>query len=112
MEAKITKKSYYLPDALTEFFKVWCKPGRDFSPKVAGAILYFMSLPPAIREKCEKLAYSEDIQAAIAQIVRSDQDGLLPLTDLLQQIQLHARVVSETPKAKKRTKRQQRSESA
>jgi hypothetical protein len=59
MEAKISKKSYYLPDILVEKFRKWCKPGRDYSPKVAGAMLYYMSLTPDIREACEKAAHSD-----------------------------------------------------
>lgn len=59
MEAKISKKSYYLPDILVEKFRKWCKPGRDYSPKVAGAMLYYMSLTPDKREACEKAAHSD-----------------------------------------------------
>lgn len=68
MEVKISKKSYYLPDLLVVFFKKWCKPGRDYSPKVAGAIFYYMQLPPDIREACEKAAYSDSIENAIKKL--------------------------------------------
>lgn len=60
MEAKISKKSYYLPDILVNLFKEWCKPGRDYSPKIAGAILYYMSLEPNVRDLCEKAAYGTE----------------------------------------------------
>lgn len=59
MEVKISKKSYYLPVNLVEIFKKWCKPGRDYSPKLAGAMLYYMSLNPDVREACEKAAHTD-----------------------------------------------------
>ena len=68
MEVKISKKSYYLPVILVEIFKKWCKPGRDYSPKVAGAMLYYMSLSPDTREACEKAAHTD--KATIEKTIR------------------------------------------
>jgi len=48
------------------------------SPKVAGAILYFMTLNPDIGDKCEELAYSEDIEKALDQI-RIQKIPVLPV---------------------------------
>jgi len=59
------KRGYYLPNALMDYFAEWCKPGRDYSVKIAGAILYFMTLPAGVRERAEKAAYSQDIEEAI-----------------------------------------------
>jgi len=58
------KKTYHLPEKLTESFAEWCKPGRDYSPKVAGAMLVWMTLAPAVREQVVRLAYSDGIDAA------------------------------------------------
>lgn len=74
MDSETKQKSYYLPVVLAEYFKIWCKPGRDYSPKVAGALLYFMTLPPDIRQKCEKLAYSDDIKTVIDQLTESSKN--------------------------------------
>ena len=65
MPVKISKKTYYLPDSLMNYFAEWCKPGRDYSPKMAGAIFFFMQLSPSIREACEKAAYNENTESAI-----------------------------------------------
>ena len=65
MEAKISKKSYYLPDNLVILFKKWCKPGRDYSPKIAGAIFFYMQLSPNLRDLCEKAAHSDNIEDAM-----------------------------------------------
>jgi len=65
--AKKVRRSYDLPENLVNYFKNW-KPGKDLSPKVAGAILYFMTLNGDFREKCERLAYSEDIGKAMRQL--------------------------------------------
>lgn len=72
MKAEISKKSYYLPKILIDLFKEWCKPGRDYSPKIAGAILYYMSIEPNIRNDCEKIAYSDadNIKKAIDKLSR------------------------------------------
>lgn len=67
MTAKKVRRSYDLPENLAKYFKDW-KPGRDLSPKVAGAIFYYMQLPPDIREACEKAAYSDDIEKAIKEL--------------------------------------------
>ncbi len=76
MEAKISKKSYYLPEILMDIFKEWCRPGRDYSPKIAGAILHYMALDPATREFCEKQAYGkkESIIKAIDHLKLNDDD--------------------------------------
>jgi hypothetical protein len=65
MEVEISKKSYYLPKKLMDSFAQWCKPGRDYSPKIAGAIFFYMQLPADLREACEKAAYSGDIAEAV-----------------------------------------------
>jgi hypothetical protein len=65
MEVEISKKSYYLPKKLMDSFAQWCKPGRDYSPKIAGAIFFYMQLPADLREACEKAAYSDDIKKAV-----------------------------------------------
>ena len=74
---KKVRRSYDLPENLVNYFKNW-KPGRDLSPKVAGAILYFMTLNADMRDKCEKLAYSEDIEKAMVQI-RIQRIPVLPI---------------------------------
>ncbi|KKK86246.1 hypothetical protein LCGC14_2765160 [marine sediment metagenome] len=58
------KKTYLLPKKLAKIFGEWCKPGRDYSPKVAGAILVWMTLEPATREQIIDLAYSDNIEKA------------------------------------------------
>jgi len=60
MDAKKVRRSYDLPVNLVNYFKNW-KPGRDLSPKVAGAILHFMTLDSETRDKCEELAYSDNV---------------------------------------------------
>ena len=62
--AEPTKKTYYLPKKLSEVFAKWCKPGRDYSPKIAGAMLAWMTLEPAAREKIVGLAYSDNLKKA------------------------------------------------
>lgn len=64
MDIKKVRRSYDLPENLVFYFKNW-KPGRDLSPKVSGAILYYMTLDPDIRDLCEKLAHNEDIEKAL-----------------------------------------------
>ncbi len=59
-----TKKTYHLPKKLTEVFAEWCRPGRDYSSKLAGAMLAWMALEPAAREKIVGLAYSDNIKKA------------------------------------------------
>ena len=68
MEVKCTKKSFYLPDPLYDFFRVWCKPGRNYSPKAAGAILFYMALSPDTRDQCEKAAHRGDIEQLVGAI--------------------------------------------
>ena len=58
------KKTYHLPEKLSEVFAKWCSPGRDYSSKVAGAMLVWMTLEPAAREKIVGLAYSDNIKKA------------------------------------------------
>ncbi|MCE5184949.1 MAG: hypothetical protein LLF76_02345 [Planctomycetaceae bacterium] len=68
MEAKISKKSYYIPDVLHEFFAEWCSPGRDYSPKVAAGIILYMAMYPEIQQAAEKLAHTENLNAAILEL--------------------------------------------
>lgn len=62
------KRNYYLPESLVSYFTKWSKPGRDYSPAVAGAMLIWMSLDAALREDAKKLAQQKDIRAAITSI--------------------------------------------
>ena len=63
MEEKNSKKSYYLPNTLTDAWVEWCKPGRDYSPKIAGLMLAGMVINDAsLLEKLSKLAHSNDIR--------------------------------------------------
>lgn len=106
------KRTYHLPKPLMDFFAEWCKPGRDYSTKVSGAILHYMSLEPNTRRSCEESAFQlkdkKDIKAEVENLAssrfRSEKEGLLPLPEILQQIQQHASIVSETRSATKRTK--------
>ncbi len=62
--SETTKKTYHLPKKLTTAFANWCKPGRDYSSKLAGAMLAWMTLQPTAREKIVGLAYSDNIKKA------------------------------------------------
>ena len=62
--ADTEKKTYYLPKKLTVAFADWCRPGRDYSSKVAGAMLLWMVLEPAVRETLVEWAYSDDVEKA------------------------------------------------
>lgn len=62
---KSVKRTYYLPPKLLKVFKEWCSPGRDYSPKVAGAIFLYMLIGGNVRERCEKLAYSDSIEKSL-----------------------------------------------
>ncbi len=83
-----TKKTYYLPRKLTVVFADWCKPGRDYSSKLAGAMLAWMTLEPAAREKIVALAYSGNIKKSTTEarkVLASsilDTDRLDPTTAL------------------------------
>lgn len=70
-----SKKTYYLPEKLTDYFVQWAKPGRDYSPKVAGAILYYLTLPADLREICEQLAYTGNIKQAIKKLQSLESDS-------------------------------------
>jgi hypothetical protein len=65
MSQKNVQRTYYFPKKLMDFFTEWCKPSKSYSPKIAGAILFYMQLPADIREACEKAAYKDDIKKAI-----------------------------------------------
>jgi hypothetical protein len=62
---KSVKRTYYLPPKLLKVFKEWCSPGRDYSPKIAGAIFLYMLIGGNVRERCEKLAYSEYVEKSL-----------------------------------------------
>lgn len=63
MEEKSTKKSYYLPDELTEVFAEWCKPGRDYSPRMAAFILAGLVMNDHhLIKKLSELAHSGDLK--------------------------------------------------
>jgi len=74
MTAKISKKTYYLPEFLTEYFKQWCKPGMGYSTKMAGAMLFYMTLPDDLRRISERLAHTKDIEQAIEQLKSTIQE--------------------------------------
>jgi len=74
MTEKISKNSYYLPKNLMVFFRDWCFPSKNYSPKVAGAILFFMSLPASVREAAEKSAFETDIENALKTIKKLHDD--------------------------------------
>lgn len=68
MSTKKVRRSYDLPENLVNYFKNW-KPGRDLSPKVAGAILYYLTLDAATCADCEQLAEDTDVEDAIQTLV-------------------------------------------
>lgn len=68
MTSKNSKRSYYLPDNLVEYFAQWCHPGRDYSTKIAGAMLVYMALPSELREAAEKAAHADNIKKTILDI--------------------------------------------
>ncbi len=72
MERKdLKKRSYNLSKALVKYFANWCKPGRDYSPKVAAGMLLYMAMDPKVREAAEKLAYKtkfEDFATSMSKI--------------------------------------------
>lgn len=76
MSEKNSKKSYYLPDTLMNCFAEWCKPGRDYSPSVAGAVLIWMVLPPDIREMARKAACEPDIKKSLSFIKKELAESL------------------------------------
>ena len=78
MPENIFKKTYYLPIILTKSLAEWCKPGRDYSEKVAGAILILLALADEIpyKQLC-KLAYSDDIEKAKKETKKIISDELL-----------------------------------
>ena len=98
MEAKISKKSYYLPENLVILFKKWCKPGRDYSPKVAGAIFFYMQLSPNVRRACEKAAHSENIKVAM-KALESELERL-KLENLAHEVILNALTQTKSQKRK------------
>lgn len=78
MEEKTSKKSYYLPNKLTEAFAEWCKPGRDYSPKIAGLILAGIALDnPTLLSQLTKLAHSNDIKKATTKAKQLISETLL-----------------------------------
>jgi len=78
MEEKNSKKSYYLPGKLMDAFADWCKPGRDYSPKIAGLILAGMAMDnPGLLEQLCKLAHSDDIKKAKSKAKKAIIEALL-----------------------------------
>lgn len=108
MPVEICKKSYYLPKNLMDSFADWCKPGRDYSPKIAGAIFYYMQLPANIREICEKAAYSQDINEELKKLAaraeRHPDEVFSELEAILRHVQSLVQDSQETQAAKRRTK--------
>ena len=70
--AETKQYNHNLPIQLMDLFAEWCLPGKDYAIKVAGAILHYMTVPCAAREACEKAAYTDNIEAAIEQLVPTD----------------------------------------
>jgi hypothetical protein len=105
MEEKISKKSYYLPNQLMYFFVEWCKPGRDYSPQIAGAILLWILTAPSLREKFRKLAYSNDVKKALqeaGELIRKNiSDSFITGHMKLMAIEKHAFSVAESLETKK-----------
>lgn len=64
---KYPKKSYYLPEELTEYFSEVSKPGKDYSPKVAAGILLWLCLDDKTRKQAEIFAHSKNIKKAVAE---------------------------------------------
>jgi len=70
---KPAKRSYYLPVPVVDAFKLWCKPGRDLSPKIAGAMLLWMALDTPelkatadrLRQELVKLAYKAGTKKSV-----------------------------------------------
>jgi hypothetical protein len=79
MTEKNSKKSYYLPDMLTDYFAEWCAPGRDYSSKMAGAMLLWMALEdlPEIRQAAEKLAHDPNVKRSLSKIKKQVYDAVL-----------------------------------
>jgi len=87
MEEKNSKKSYYLPEKLMASFAEWCKPGRDYSPKIAGLVLAGLAIDdPALLNQLSKLAYTKDIKKAKAKAKKLIVESLLN-AELLQMLQ-------------------------
>lgn len=105
------KRTYHLPVALMDVFKDWCNPGRDYSPKIAGAILYYMSLEPNVRDSCEKAAYKDSaaIKKAISQLAAQEKTFSPLAQDLLRFLQQRQQVAEQTPKTKKKAIRRKSS---
>ena len=99
MEVKISKKGYYLPDDLVDLFKEWSKPGRNYSPKVAGAIFFYMHLSPNLRDICEKAAHSKNIKAAMKAM--SAEVEKLNMENLAQAVVLSALAQTKSQPQKK-----------
>lgn len=68
MEEKYSKRSYYIPDQLLEYFAKWSKPGRGYSTSVSGALLVWMSLDPAIRDKALSLTAHPNVKQSIKEL--------------------------------------------
>ena len=65
MEAKTSKKSYYLPGELTEYFAEWAKPGREYSAHVGGAMLVWMALEPDLRHRAREFSIKPNIRNSV-----------------------------------------------
>jgi hypothetical protein len=72
MDIIVGNRSYRLPVNLVSLFKKWAGKGKNVSPKVAGAMVFYMLLKTDICEAAEIAAYSEDLELAI----KSLQDNL------------------------------------
>jgi len=63
------QKNITIPDKLNEAWERFLPIGsKESSKNAAGAMLLWMSMDINVRDKCEKLAYSEDIEKAMRQL--------------------------------------------
>ena len=73
------QKNITIPDKLNEAWERFLPIGsKESSKNAAGAMLLWMSMDINVRDKCEKLAYSEDIEKAMVQI-RIQRIPVLPI---------------------------------
>lgn len=77
MGEKIIKRAYYLPSDLVYYFKNWSKPGRNYSPSIAGAMLVWMALPPDFREFAKKLSAKTNVKQAVEQAALQLQKNMV-----------------------------------
>lgn len=65
MAEEKTKRSYYLPPPLADFFTAWCRPAREYSSKVGAGILLYMAVDPEVRAMAEKASAASDPESQV-----------------------------------------------